>query len=125
MEDSREILDNRAFKRLWLFIYLVPVFGVVPVIWTLNRRQSDRQQREVSRVAATIAILWLLGTLTLTSGVAITNGENAQGLGLSLLLVSSLWTSGYFVTNLWLMSRVWRRLPLDLPGIKRINKYLP
>ncbi|NJK41834.1 MAG: hypothetical protein HC934_11800 [Acaryochloridaceae cyanobacterium SU_2_1] len=125
MDDSREILDNRAFKRLWLFIYLVPVFGIVPVIWTLNRRQSDPQQREVSRVAATIAILWVLGTFTLTSGVAMANTENAQGLGLSLLIASSLWTSGYFLTNLWMMSRVWRRLPIDLPGMNRITKYLP
>ncbi len=125
MAESRDIFENRTLKRLLLFIYLVPVFGVVPALWTLSRRESDRKQREVSRVAAMIGLVWLLGTLCLTSGVAISSGENAQGMGISLLLFNSLFTSGYFLSNFWLMVRVWRRQPLDLPGLKRVTKYLP
>lgn len=125
MEDSRDVFENRSLKRLLLFIYLVPIFGVVPAIWTLNRRDSDRKQREVSRVAILVGLAWLLGTLCLTSGVAIANTEHAQGMGISLLLFNSLLTSGYFLNNFWLMIRVWRRQSLDLPGLKRISKYLP
>lgn len=125
MEDSRDVLENRTLKRLFLFIYLIPVFGVVPALWTLSRRDSDRKQREVSRVATLIGLAWLIGTLCLTSGVAITSGENAQSMGISQLLFNSLFTSSYFLSNLWLMVRVWRRQSLDIPGLKRITKYLP
>lgn len=125
MEDSRDVFENRTLKRLLLFIYLVPIFGVVPAIWTLNRRDSDRKQREVSRAAAIVGLVWLLGTLCLTSGAAISNADNTQGMGISLLLISSVFTSGYFLSNFWLMVRVWRRQPLDLPGLNRVTKYLP
>ncbi|WP_299411182.1 hypothetical protein [Acaryochloris sp. IP29b_bin.148] len=125
MEDSRDVFENRTLKRLLLFIYLVPVFGVIPAIWTLNQRESDRKQREVSRVAILVGLAWLVGTLCLTSGVALSNAENAQGMGISLLLFNSVLTSGYFLNNLWLMVRVWRRQSLDLPGLKRVTKYLP
>jgi len=124
MEDSRDVIENRTLKRLFLFIYLIPVFGVVPALWTLSRRDSDRKQREVSRVATLIGLAWLIGTLCLTSGVAVSS-ENAQGMGISLLLFNSVLTSGYFLSSLWLMVRVWRRQSLDLPGLKRITKYLP
>lgn len=125
MEDSRDVFENRSIKRLLLFIYLIPIFGVVPAIWTLNRRDSDRKQREVSRVAILVGLVWLLGTFGLTSGVAVANTEQSQGIGISLLLFNSLLTSGYFLNNFWLMVRVWRRQSLDLPGLKRITKYLP
>ncbi|WP_299488659.1 hypothetical protein [Acaryochloris sp. IP29b_bin.137] len=125
MEDSRDVFENRSLKRLLLFIYLVPIFGVVPAIWTLNRRDSDRKQREVSRVAILVGLAWLLGTLGLTSGVAVANAENAQGMGISLLLFNSVLTSGYFLNNVWLMVRVWRRQSLNLPGLKRVTKYMP
>lgn len=133
MEDSRDVFENRALKRLLLFIYLVPVFGVVPALWTLSRRDSksrglvsdQRQQREVSRVAILIGLAWLVGTVSLTSGVAISNADNAQGMGVSLLFFNSLLTSGYFLSSFWLMVRVWRRKSLDLPGLKRVTKYLP
>lgn len=125
MEDSRDVFENRTLKRLLLFIYLVPIFGVVPAVWTLTRRERDRKQREVSRVAILVGLAWLLGTLCLTSGVAISNAENAQGMGISLLLFNSLLTSGYFLSNVWLMVRVWRRQSLDLPGLHRVTKYLP
>lgn len=125
MEESRDIFEDRTLKRLLLFIYLVPVFGVVPAIWTLNRRDSDRKQREVSRVAVIVGTAWLLGAFLLTSGVAISNAENAQGMGISLLLFNTVLTSGYFLNNFWLMVRIWRRQPLNIPGIKYITKYLP
>jgi Na+/proline symporter len=133
MEDSRHVFANRTLKRLLLFIYLVPVFGVVPAIWTLTRQQSNsrqiiadhRQQREVSRVAILMGLVWFLGTVCLTSGVALSQTDNPQSIGLSWLLLSSLFTSGYFLTNLGLMVRVWRRQSLDIPGIRRLTKLLP
>ncbi|NJM66815.1 MAG: hypothetical protein HC851_14705 [Acaryochloris sp. RU_4_1] len=133
MEDSRDIFANRTLKRLLLFIYLVPVFGVVPAIWTLTRQQSNsrqviadhRQQREVSRVAILVGLVWFLGTLCLTSGIALFQTENTQGMSISWLVLSSLFTSGYFLTNLGLMVRVWRRQSLDIAAINRVTKLLP
>ena len=99
MEDSRDVLENRTLKRLFLFIYLVPVFGVVPALWTLSRRDSDRKQREVSRVATLIGLAWLIGTLLLTSGVAVTSGENAQSMGFSQLLFNGLLPPAIFLAT--------------------------
>ncbi|NJK29108.1 MAG: hypothetical protein HC940_02620 [Acaryochloris sp. SU_5_25] len=133
MEDSRDIFANRTLKRLLLFIYLVPVFGVVPAIWTLTRRDRNgqrsvadhHQQREVSRVAILVGLVWFLGTLCLTSGIALFQTENTQGMSISWLVLSSLFTSGYFLTNLGLMVRVWRRQSLDIAAINRVTKLLP
>ena len=124
MDLSEDAFENQTLKRLLLFIYLIPVFGLVPVTWTLSRRKSDRHHRAVSRLAATLGGSWLLGTAFLNTGVALT-ADGTQTIGLSLLLLNSLLTSSYFVTCLWLMLRLWKRQSLAIPGLSRVAKYLP
>jgi hypothetical protein len=123
MDNPREAFDHSTFKRTLLFVYLIPVFGVVPAAWSLTR--GDRQSRAVSRLAITLGLLWGLGILTLNTGFVFASESGASGTGLSLLLINSLFTSSYFVTMLWLMIRVWQRKPPEIPGVSRLAKFLP
>ena len=107
-------LDAPAFKRLYLFFYLIPIFGFFPSLWTLYRRQGSREQLTVSRLSVTLAGSWLLGYLLLG-----TAGEMSEFLTLRLLLLNTLLTSGYFMVSLWLMVRLNQRQSPRLPGFSR------
>lgn len=125
MEESRQAFANPTLNRLLLFVYLVPVFGLIPATWVLSRRKSDRHHRAVSRMAVTLGLAWGIGCLGLNLGLQLIPEAHPQSLGLTLLVLNTVFTSGYFVTMLWLMSQVWRRRALDIPGISQVAKYLP
>jgi hypothetical protein len=107
-------LENQDLKRLQLFIYLVPVLGFFPALWTLYRRQGTREQQAVSRLSVTLAFSWLLGYFLLSAGV------QSEFWTLRLLIMNSLLTSGYFLVSLGLMVRLWQRKSPRLPGISRV-----
>jgi hypothetical protein len=111
---------SQDLRRIQTFIYLIPVVGFFPALWTLYRRQGSREQRAVSRLAVTLATGWLFGYLLLGTGASA-----SQSLALPLLIVSSLLTSGYFLVNVWLMVRLWRRKAIWLPGISQLSDRLP
>jgi hypothetical protein len=110
-------LDNQHLERLQLFVYLVPVFGFFPALWTLYRRQGTREQQAVSRLSVTLALGWLLGYILLSAGAA---GQASEFWMIRLLFINSLLTSGYFLVSIGLMARLWKRQHLRLPGISRI-----
>ncbi|MEB3232432.1 MAG: hypothetical protein VKJ64_15585 [Leptolyngbyaceae bacterium] len=118
--EMRDELDNDDVRRLTLFVYLIPVIGFLPALWTLYRRLGDRHQQSVSRLSVTLAMGWLLGYLLLNLGA-----NTDPNLTLPLLLISSLLTSGYFLTNIWLMVQLLRRKRLWLPGLSRLSDRLP
>lgn len=108
-------LENSDLQRLQLFIYLIPVIGFFPALWTLYRRQGTREQLLVSRLSVTLAFAWLLGYILLASGA-----ELSEFWTLRLLFMNSLLTSGYFLVSLGLMVRLWQRKLPRLPGISRV-----
>ncbi|NJK99423.1 MAG: hypothetical protein HC838_13195 [Spirulinaceae cyanobacterium RM2_2_10] len=103
-------------ERLQLYLCLMPVAGVVPAAWTLARGQGSAEQRRVSRLAITTALVWLLAYGLLGTGAAQTSGI----WHFRLLLLDTFVTSGYFLTCLVLMARVWQRQPARLPGVGRL-----
>jgi hypothetical protein len=111
---------EQDLKRLQMFIYLIPVVGFFPAMWTLYWRRGSREQRNASRLAVTLALGWMVGYVLLGAGTEIVDGS-----ALSLLIVTSLLTSGYFLANIWLMVRLWQRKSLRLPGISRLSDRLP
>jgi hypothetical protein len=116
MDDVQDVITSPALSRLVLFAYLVPVFGMVPAAWSLTRPKSDRRHRAMSRLALTLGLAWGLGCLVFnTSGMTV--GENGASAQMSMLLLNSVFTSGYFVTSLWLMVRLWKRQSLALPAL--------
>jgi hypothetical protein len=124
MEDWQEVLSEPQFNRLRLFIYLIPVFGMVPATWTLLQRTSNRHYRSVSRLSVALGLAWLGGYLMM-HGARPLQIDSESPTQVSLLLFNSLWTSGYFLTTLWLMTRLWKRQSLNVPGISQIAKHLP
>ena len=119
--DLRDDLDNDDVRRLTLFLYLIPVIGFFPAVWTLYRRLGDRHQQSVSRLSVTLAMGWLLSYLMVNLGATTTSPNVA----LPLLIVSSLLTSGYFLVNIGLMIQLLRRKRLWLPVISRWSDRLP
>lgn len=108
-------LENSDLNRLQLFVYLVPVLGFFPALWTLYRRQGSREQQAVSRLSVTLAFGWLLGYILLSAG-----GQASEFWTLRLLFMNTLLTSGYFIVSVGLMVRLWQRKSPRLPGISRI-----
>jgi hypothetical protein len=110
-------LENQDTRKLRLFLYLVPVLGFFPALWTLYRGQRDEREEAVSRVAVILAFAWLSG-YTLLSAIA----PESDLLTIRLLVTNSVLTSGYFLVNIWLMFRVWQGQTVKLPNLSRLNK---
>ena len=108
-------LDNPELDRASLFVLMIPVIGFFPALWNLYRRQGSPERKAVSRLAIALAVSWLLGHILL-EGAAI----SAESPTLTMLLMSSLLTTSYFIVSLGLMVRLWKRQPLWLPGISRV-----
>lgn len=112
--------DTFELQRLRMFVYLIPVVGFFPAAWSLYRKQGDRREQIVSRLAVTLALGWLVGYLLL-NGSAQLSDTNA----LPLMIASATLTSGYFVTTFLLMMRLWQRKSLWLPGVSDLGDRLP
>ncbi len=106
---QRDSLVANDLNRLTYFLYLIPIFGFFPALWRLYRQQGNREEQRLARMVVMLAFVWLAGTLLLQTSV-----QADEAMRLPLLIVSSVLSSGYFVTNLWLMVRVWQRKSLTL-----------
>ncbi len=118
--------DNSDFKDLKLFIYLIPIIGFFPSLWTLYRHGNDKQpsdslpyqvrrQVNTSRLSVTLAGCWLLGYILLGFGA-----ETSEFLALRLLVLNTLLTSGYFLVTIFLMIRLVSGKSARLPGFSRL-----
>jgi hypothetical protein len=103
--DSKYSVRETSEQHLKLWIYLLPVVGVIPAIWTLYYRQGDRQQENTSRLAINLLLVWIASYILLSLGAE----QAADLLAFRLLYVNTLLTSGYFITCTALMLRL-RRL---------------
>lgn len=108
-------LENQELHHLQLLVYLVPVMGFFPALWTLYRRQGTRQQQAVSRLSVTLACGWLLGYILLLSGAQLSEFWN-----LRLLFINAMLTSSYFLVSVGLMIRLWQGKSPRLPGLSRV-----
>jgi hypothetical protein len=109
-----------TLERLKLTLYLVPIFGVVPALYSLWHKQGSRQELAVSRLVVTLALSWVI-TYTLLS----TGSHLAPGLSLRLLITNTLMTTGYTLTNLALMIRLLQGKSVSLPGFSSLSKRIP
>lgn len=110
-------------RHLKLWIYLLPIVGVIPAIWTLYRPKSDRQiysennreQLKVSRLSLILVLVWLSSYSLLFLGAA-----NASGMvAFRLLYTNAILTTGYFLACTVLMSRLVKK---NLPPEDEINR---
>lgn len=116
-------MDNLPTKdtdisKTQLILYLIPIIGFFPSLWTLYQRQGSREQVTASRLSITLAFIWMLGYLLLTTGAA------TDFLTLRLLILNSFLTSGYFLVSVWLIFRVIQGKSSRLPGFSNLAERL-
>lgn len=107
-----------------LLLYLIPIIGFFPSLWTLYRGQGSREQVTISRLSITLALTWLLGYLLLASGAA-----TSDFFPLRLFILNSFLTSSYFLVSVWLILRLMQGKSGRLPGFSNLaervlGKYL-
>lgn len=105
--------------RLSLFLYLIPIIGFFPSLWTLYHCQGSREQMTVSRLSITLAGTWLLGYLLMGFGA-----EASEFLALRLLILNSFFTSSYFLVSIWLMFLIVKGKSVRLPGFSQWARIL-
>lgn len=107
--------SDRTTSTFQLILYMLPVVGFFPSLWTVYRRQGTREQLVVSRLSITLALGWMLGYVLLATGAEYTS----DFLTLRLLILNTFLTSGYFLVSLWLILRAVRGKKQRLPGLSR------
>ena len=111
---------SQSLERLKLMVYLVPIFGVVPALWSLVTKGGSKQEQSVSRLVVTLAVGWLL-----IYGLLSTGSHLSPAFTMRFLVTNLLVTTGYFLTNLGLMVRLIQGKKVKLPGISRLSDRLP
>ena len=108
-------------RHLQLWIYLLPVVGIVPAVWTLYRAeknrvdlsQSDRalqsRQKKVSRLSINLSLIWLSSYVLCFWGA----DRASEILSFRLLYLNTIITSGYFLTCTYLMFRLSKKNSLS------------
>ena len=109
--------DLDALSRLETFLYLTPVVGLLPSMWAIYRCQRNKRQLAVCRLSVLLAFTWLSIYLGLNVGADL---SGASAVGLRLLFLNSLATSGYFMVSVWLMVLLWQKKSLRLPGFSAL-----
>ncbi|MEM0979133.1 MAG: hypothetical protein AAGH78_02560 [Cyanobacteria bacterium P01_H01_bin.58] len=117
---SRHSDSEAKLARLKLIIYLIPIFGFFPSLWSLYFKQGDRQEQTVSKTAVTLALAWVAVYVLTAAG-----SQASDMASMRLLVTSLLTTTGYFVTNLGLMVRLLQGKSVRLPGISKLGDRLP
>ncbi|MBW4663346.1 MAG: hypothetical protein KME01_03960 [Chroococcus sp. CMT-3BRIN-NPC107] len=116
MKNNVEPTDNLDLKHLQLFLYLIPIFGFFPSLWTLYQGDAaNKEQLKVSRLSVTLAGSWMAGYLLLGMGA-----ENLEFLSLRLLILNTFLTSSYFLVSMMLMIRLYQHKPVRLPGFSKL-----
>ena len=115
--DNSQYTQDTATSKRQLFLYLIPVIGFFPSLWTLYRRRGSREQLVVSRLSITLAFTWLLGHSLLATGAA-----TSEFFTLRMLILNSFLTSGYFLVSVWLIIRVIQGKSPRLSGLSRFSE---
>ena len=114
-------IQKQTEKHLLLWIYFLPLVGVIPAVWTLYRtrerkaiaRQNNplenypqlQQQIEASRLSVNLTLTWLCSYILLSYGSA-TAIEIAS---FRFLYANAVTTTGYFIACTFMMSRIGKK----------------
>lgn len=100
-------------QHLQLWIYFLPVVGIVPAIWTLYRLHDSknlqqkpfanvlRRQQKASRKALNLSLVWLSSYVLFSWGA----GNASEILAFRMLYANAIITTGYFVACTYSMFR--------------------
>jgi hypothetical protein len=109
--------QESEIRNLKLLLYFMPVFGIVPALMALNRQDSTKEERNVSRVVVKLALTWFASYMLFD-----VSAGNSEAFHIPLLLTSSVITSSYFVLNLVVVIMLWQRKSVNLPILGRVSR---
>jgi hypothetical protein len=105
MMQDNDPFQERKLEKIQLIIYLMPIVGLIPSLWTLYRRQGSREQQSVSRFSVSLTVVWILAYILLWFGSL----QASEMLTLRLLYLNGLLTSGYILVCLGFMIQIWQK----------------
>lgn len=108
-------------QHLQLWIYFLPVVGVIPAIWTISQSQARAiansqnnplknssellQQLKASRLSLNLTLIWLCSYILLSCGAA----EGKEIIAFRFLYANAIVTTSYFVACTFLMTRLGKK----------------
>lgn len=114
-------IQRKTEQHLQLWIYLLPIVGIIAAIWTLYRAKSDpslssqedmtnattslRQQQKISRLSINLVLICLSCYGLFSWGA----GNASEILSFRLLYANAMITTVYFLTCTFLMSRLGKK----------------
>lgn len=102
-------------------LYLLPIVGTLPALWTLYHKPENPRERQVSRLGLLLALSWLIAYSCLGIG---SNLIPSTIWSVRFLYLDGLITSGYFITCFVLLIRLWRGKTPKVPGISPLENHL-
>lgn len=100
-----------------LTLYLIPVLGVIPALWTLYNQKNHSEAVTVSQLSVVLTFSWLIAYSVLGFGETLIPSRIWS---IRMLYLNGVLTTGYFLTYLILVIRLWQGKSLKIPGIKRL-----
>ena len=133
--------QRSQLQKLRLYLHLVPIFGLVPSLWSLygkltlagedaerSVRESTDEALESAAVKSVSRLSVMLGLVCVCAIASLSIGAHTQSSHINqlrLLLMSSFVGSSYFLLSLALMFRVATDQSIRLPLISRLSRRLP
>ncbi len=122
-----------SLQKMRMYLHLVPVFGILPSLWTLYGENygeeravtediAEKQVKAASRLSVLIG-LSCISAIALFGAGATT--QASQLASIRFLLASSFVGSGYFLLSISLMFRVAKGQSIRLPGVSQLSRRLP
>lgn len=121
-----------------MYIHLVPVFGVIPSLWTLyasghkgksyggDRNGTEDMGISQLKSASQLSVLMGLGSVcAIALFGAAASAQPTQVATLRFLIGSSFIGSSYFLVSLALMFRISKGQSIRLPGFTPLSRRLP
>jgi len=115
MNDLSSVSDKKAQQQLW--IYLLPIVGIFPSIWTLYRGKANEESQKTSRLSLTLVMFWLTAYISLF----VSANQTSDILAFRLLYTNALITTGYFLVCLSLMFRLLKGQSPYLPLVSGLS----
>ena len=108
--NNRLLQQQKIERHLSLWIYLLPVIGIIPSMWTLYRPQKnnqltsdeDREQNKACHLSLKLAIVWLFSYSSLSLSAA----GASEIMSFRLLYANAILTTAYFLSCIILLARL-------------------
>ncbi|PSB11146.1 hypothetical protein C7B62_06880 [Pleurocapsa sp. CCALA 161] len=116
---SHTTKQTEQYLQLW--IYFLPVVGVIPAVWTLSQSKPEKiadsqqnplknsaqlvQQLKASRLSLNLTLIWLCAYVLFSYGAA----DETQIIAFRFLYANAIVTTSYFVACTYFITRLGKK----------------